>query len=330
MLDPFKQKVFESFAVDPEQWEIVGEVKVYGSPANPQYAAVLTPRVTPEDLENLYASYEALGKRIKVRNKEPLGPNADLMALTAQSDTHVGSAADYVEQIRAATALSVNNLDALEQRFKPRGRLGVLFNGDIIHADSSSGSTTSGTHLEDYRASWDDMFREISAANIALVQTAAERAPVDVWVVGGNHDRHATFSMGVVLENVFRSHKSVRVFSSTDGLLYGVWGQNLFTFHHGDATADKKDLERITAAEVPKKWGATKFHYFFSGHGHTSFRGDGHFGLAALQPRGSYARRKLYTPSFQGVEGHVFHRDKGYVGGCTEQFKEDTKDEEVN
>ena len=302
--------------VDPDRYDGV-LTKVWGKGAGgQQYSIELTPRFTRDTTRELRAAVQCLGKGLKpLKRSDPTG--ATDYGLLALSDLHFFQDGDVKgeEHVREAMELGVTLVD--EMLVHPRwnvGRVGILLNGDIFDYDGYTRTTTSGTHLEDAFGDYGTMFTTSLAGISSLVNWVARRRLVDVFVVGGNHDRVTAFHLALALELAYEDTDRVRVYRDQDNFLYHRWGKNQFGFHHGHKVREVNKLRTLMATERPRDWGETTHRYWYTGHVHRDIQVLNHTGLKALVPRGAYAKGEGFPPELHGGIGDVFSVEGGRIG----------------
>lgn len=316
-----ENEILKRMGVDPERYE--GTLtKTWGKAAggNVQYSIELTPRLPTDFATQLKATAKTLTRGLKpIKRADPLG--ASDYGLLALSDLHLGQdgLGGIERQTRDAMELGVTLVDEMLSKWEV-GRVGVLLNGDIMHVDSIKRTTTGGTPIEDACSDYPTMFTTTLAGVSGLVNWVAKRRPVDLFVVTGNHDFHAAFHLGVALECAYADVDRVRIIGGMEKFLMHRWGANMLVFHHGDTQSELKNLKDLASEQWAVDWGETLYRYFYTGHVHTPLRLKNHTGLAALVPRGNYAKNKGYPPELRGGIGHVFDLVKGRVGEVARHF----------
>jgi hypothetical protein len=175
---------------------------------------------------------------------------------------------------------------------------------DYYNVDNNLGTTTHGTpQQEDTR--WRKSFAIGWELASDLIEMCLQVAPVDVLIVGGNHDEQRSFYLGEVLSALYQDSKHVKVDNSAKLRKYYVYGKNLIGLTHG-YHEKTKDLRNLMAVEVPKKWASTKFREWHTGDKHhkEDWVHKTHEANSGVVVR---ILRSLTTPD-------AWHYNKGYVG----------------
>jgi hypothetical protein len=103
---------------------------------------------------------------------------------------------------------------------------------DFYNVDNNLNTTTHGTpQQEDTR--WRKSFKAGWQLASELINMCAQVAPVDVLVVGGNHDEQRSFYLGEVLSAIYSNSKRVNVDNSAKLRKYYTYGNVLLGLTHG-------------------------------------------------------------------------------------------------
>ena len=166
--------------------------------------------------------------------------DAGLWQVLVIGDTHFGAyswgkttgGSDYDLGIAEARVADVaGQLIEEGNRYSPARRTIALL-GDIIHFDTPSGTTTSGTPLE--RDGRIQKVMNVAFDVIAgVVERSAQDVHTDVITVNGNHDEVMTWSLQRVLAERFRGSRTANVRVEFTGRQYLSHGKNLLGFCHG-------------------------------------------------------------------------------------------------
>lgn len=200
----------------------------------------------------------------------------------------------------------------------------ILFpvGNDLLHADTPEGTTTRGTRQDvDTRPLL--MFTRARDLMVTIIDRLMQVAPVDVVIVPGNHDRHRTLELGVVLDAWYHRTDRVRVDAGPTLRKYVRYGTNLLGFTHGSEEKES-DLALIMAQERPQDWAETTHREWHLGHLHkrklTRFvAGDTHGGvvvriLPALTATDAWHYAQGYVKGPRAAEAYLWHRETGYAG----------------
>lgn len=237
----------------------------------------LKPRGGPTTREVVEALIAAASRGIQrsPRRAKPVKrpKNAGLWQVLVISDTHFGAyswgkttgGSDYDLGIAEARVADVaGQLIEEGNRYEPARRTIALL-GDIIHFDTPSGTTTSGTPLE--RDGRIQKVMNVAFDVIAgVVERSAEDVHTDVITVNGNHDEVMTWSLQRVLVERFRNSRTANVRVEFTGRQYLSHGKNLLGFCHGHKAKPK--LPQIMALEQPVLWSESNYREWHTGHLH--------------------------------------------------------------
>jgi hypothetical protein len=227
-------------------------------------------------------------------------------------DTHLGKRGNASEtregwNTDAACAAFLGSLDALLARAASFNVERIVFpvGNDLVHADSSKGTTTKGTPLDMDGSYW----QSVLAAQRLLVE-AVDRclsvAKVDVVVVPGNHARETEIHLGQYLAAWYSKASEVTVDASPRPRKYLRHGVSLFGFTHGDEERHAS-LPQLMALEAAQDWPLVRHREWFLGHEHR--KREAHF--LPLAEAGGVRIRVL--PSLSGAD--AWHASRGFVGG---------------
>jgi hypothetical protein len=155
--------------------------------------------------------------------------------------------------------LSYSNKFPIEKIVFPIGH-------DFYNVDNQFNTTTHGTpQQEDTR--WRKTFRDGWSLAAELINACAQIAPVDVPIIGGNHDEERSFYLGEVLSGLYSNTSRISIENCAKMRKYIVYGTNLIGMTHG-YHENIKELKDIMAFEVPELWAKSKFKEWHTGDKH--------------------------------------------------------------
>ena len=201
----------------------------------------------------------------------------------------------------------------------------VPLGNDMMHFDNSSATTTAGTPMGDSADSrYAKVFETCFAVCVEQIDRMANIAPVDVLLVQGNHDKHASYHLCYALKQFYRNNKRVAVDAIWRKRKYVQYGVNLLGFAHGDAVRDKwTRFPTLMATEEPDLWAASKHREFHLGHVHSRTKKEmlpvaEHEGvivrtLPSLSATDPWHYAHGYT-SRRAAESYLYSKIDGYVG----------------
>jgi hypothetical protein len=144
-------------------------------------------------------------------------------------------------------------------------KLIYVIGGDLLNADTFSGTTTSGTPVDNGMTPVKAYAEAFEALFWAIYQLSTITSDLEVVYVPGNHDRLSSYHLAHALS------KAIDLPNVTFNVEYSerkviTWGNNFFAFEHGDVNT--KDAPMVYAFEFPQDWGATKYRTLYTGHYH--------------------------------------------------------------
>jgi hypothetical protein len=282
------------FGIDLAEWEAVEvtpNVWHVGS-AHPETGEILAAplyqlkarlkRKAPAQLDTLRAALladvaadTAHRPRYRLKPATPPDPSAESYMIEVETaDVHIGKLAwgeetgtDYDSSIAEQLAReAVEEILWHAERY-PVERFVLPVGNDLLHFELS-GMTTNGTP-QDGDTRWLKMFRRARGVVSWMISTLAERAPVHVVVVPGNHGRQGEMALGEVLAAEYGRDPRVSFDCSPAPRKYVQYGHNLLGLTHGDGEPHAK-LPQLMAVEQPALWGESTHREFHVGHLHTS------------------------------------------------------------
>jgi len=200
----------------------------------------------------------------------------------------------------------------------------ILFpvGNDFIHFDNIKRTTTAGTEMNDAVGTYYEVKTRARRLIDWAITRALEVAPIDIVIVPGNHDTHAVYTLGEVLEAKYEGHKFVTVDNKPHPRRYYDYGVNLIGFTHG---RDEKlaDLPVIMPVECeehkPGSWSHSIFREMHVGHYHhrrkteslRDYKGIGVRLLPSLAALDLWHVTKGFIGSLRSAEGYIWHHDLG-------------------
>ena len=213
-----------------------------------------------------------------------------------------GEDSDLVSQVKLAKEVSLELLSYAKSF--PVEKILLPLGNDFYNVDNNLGTTTHGTpQQEDTR--WRKSFKTGWQLAADLINMAAQIAPVDVLIVGGNHDEQRSFYLGEVFSALYKSDKNINIDNSAKLRKYYKYGKNLIGLTHG-YHEKIKELRDLMALEVPQLWAETSYREWHTGDKHhkEDWVHKTHEGNNGVVVR---ILRSLTTPD-------AWHYNKGYVG----------------
>lgn len=231
---------------------------------------------------NLWRRLDLLSKEIEGRfvtsqNYQPPALKTNkkedpFVAVISPTDYHWGKYASGPDPYNRDIArerlfnCTIELLSRLVIRGNPE-KIVIAIGGDGLHFDTYDKRTTRGTLQdvdgtpEEIAWSWVELCRD-------YVNLVAQVAPVELFVIPGNHDRFTTVFLRAAMKGWFSTVKNVNVVEVLSPRQYMKYGNSMLSFLHGDI-GKVKDWPAIIAGENPVMWGQTKHKFIFTGHYHT-------------------------------------------------------------
>jgi hypothetical protein len=179
---------------------------------------------------------------------------------------------------RSTYATAADHLCSLGAIY-PVERVMVVIGNDMGHVDTPGinrrgGTTTAGTP-QDVDGRVAKQFTTMLRCAVHLIDRARLLAPVDVMMVGGNHDRETVFKLGVVLAAWYRNDPEVTVHNSPAKRSFYAYGRNAFMLTHGEEyRRQRSNLPLIMATECPAQmWVDSVYREILTGHNHAKLEG---------------------------------------------------------
>ena len=160
---------------------------------------------------------------------------------------------------------TINNLVTRATTSHYIEKLYFVVGGDLINMDTFSGSTTSGTPLENCMTATEAYIQAFNAMHWAIGYIKNFCKDLVVVYVPGNHDRLSSFHLCHALSQSIESDEIEWDISYEERKVH-VWHNNFNAFEHGDKPS--KNTPLVYATEYPKEWGDTVNRTLFTGHLH--------------------------------------------------------------
>jgi len=144
----------------------------------------------------------------------------------------------------------------------------VLFpiGNDYFNFDDIAGNTTKGTR-QDNDSRWQKMFGVGVELLIRAIDILGQLAPVDCFVVPGNHDKQSSYYAMMFLSAYYKDSPGVKVDACPKTRKYRQFGKCLIGFSHLDQ--ERQRIYGNMQVEAREAWGRTKFHEWHGAHLHS-------------------------------------------------------------
>ncbi len=200
----------------------------------------------------------------------------------------------------------------------------ILFIGgnDILHIDSPTRTTTSGTP-QDTDGMWYSNFLKAKQVYIDVIEMLIPLADVHFTFNPSNHDYQSGFFLADVIQSWFRKNKNITFDCSIAHRKYFQYGENVIGTTHGDG-AKMNDLPLLMAVEAKEYWATTKHRYVYTHHVHhktsKDFQGVTIESLRSPSGTDSWHHRNGYQHAPKAIEGFLHHKHHGQVARFTHLF----------
>lgn len=137
-----------------------------------------------------------------------------------------------IEKCEQMVLAMIDDLLKAGSYYAPFEQIIFPFGNDFMHSDNVFNTTTAGTPQPEADA-WQYVYERAELLAIAMVEKLKKIAPVKIYSVPGNHDRHSAFTIARILNAWYRNDKNVEVNCSADPYKFHHYGVNLIGYEHG-------------------------------------------------------------------------------------------------
>jgi hypothetical protein len=259
-------------------------------------------------------------------------PKSGMLYEIEMPDIHIGKLtwgeesgedSDIKIQVDAARAV-IESLLSHTQHY-PIERILFPLGHDFYNVDNNLNTTTHGTpQQEDTR--WRKTFRIGWNLAAEMVNMCAQVAPVDVYIIGGNHDEQRSFYLGEVLSALYANTDRVNIDNSAKLRKYYAYGKVLLGLTHG-YHEKLKELKDIILYEAKPYLGEAEFIEWHTGDKHhkedyvhkTHEASNGVVVriLRSLTSPDAWHYNKGYNGALRASEAFMWDRDNGLVAQFT-------------
>ena len=199
-------------------------------------------------------------------------------------------------------------------------RILLPFGNDFFNVDNRDNTTTHGTpQQEDTR--WQKTFRMGRRLAVDIIEGLASIAPVDVFIIPGNHDETRMFYLGDALDLKYEHDKRIRVDNQAMKRKYYTYGKVLIGLTHGYHEKLEK-LSFIMATEQREEWARTQHREWHLGDKH--HKKDLLYGaedlngvtirlLRSLSATDAWHFDKGFIGAPRGAEAFLWHKEDGLI-----------------
>jgi hypothetical protein len=193
---------------------------------------------------------------------------------------------------------------------------------DNLHIDNPQQTTTHGTpQAEQTDGGWATELQNYVDVIINMVEMYSQIAPVEVISIPGNHDKHTSFVIAVMLKLFFEQNERVTVTVSQHPRIYKKYGNTCLVFDHGDDKslvkfrANMHKLALVEAKEHGINPNQIDEYVFFSGHLHhennLDLGGVFHYLIPSLAGTDKWERSGLFIGAKEQATLYLIDPKKG-------------------
>jgi predicted phosphodiesterase len=186
---------------------------------------------------------------------------------------------------------------------------------DILNANDSENKTAHGT-IVTTDGRYHKTFRKLRETIQEIIEELRLIAPVDVYVVYGNHDTLSAWHLGDSLECAFAKCDDVLIQNTPTYRKYFEYGKCMILLTHGDK-AQRSDYPLLMAHEQPEMWARTMHREAHTGHYHNTKLEEYHGVrvriLPALCPADDWHAENGYVGALRNAEAYWWNAVQGIM-----------------
>lgn len=190
----------------------------------------------------------------------------DTIGIISTQDLHFGkeSNEDIVEHFKTSIEYLIHRAYMSHKLSK----IIYVIGGDLLNMDTFSGTTTSGTPVDNSKRAQDAYKEAFDALYWSINYIKQFCDNLHIVFVPGNHDRLSSYHIAHALSKCFdKEDYSIYFDVEYSERKVVSWGHNFFAFEHGDVS--KKNTALVYATEFPLQWGRTSHRTCYTGHFHS-------------------------------------------------------------
>ena len=192
-----------------------------------------------------------------------------------------------------------------------------FLNIDKAHPfNSTTAGTPQGNNVSAYEA-----YRFGRKLLVECINALAEKAPVQVVVVPGNHDEESMLHMGDALEALYEKTPHVTVDNSRPLMKAYKYGECLLIFDHGHRVKNYKNLASVISQRFREVWSSVKHIEVHRGHLHSlkssimgqveELNGIAVRHLGSMSPTDQWHDDSGYLSTTKRAHAFVWHKKDG-------------------
>jgi len=190
----------------------------------------------------------------------------DCVAVLSIQDLHFGK--ENNQDIESEFKSAIQYLVHQAYRAHKLNKIIYVVGGDLLNMDTFSGTTTSGTPLDNTMRAQEAYTKAFNALHWSVSYLKQFCENLHIVYLPGNHDRLSSYHLAHALSKCFDSEDYTYTFDIEYAERKVVaYGNNFFAFEHGEVS--KKNTPLVYATEFPVLWGRTIYRTCYTGHWHT-------------------------------------------------------------
>jgi len=285
--------------------------------------------ILKEDLKNdLFEAFKSysLQPNYKTDDKDMSSDKEGYLLEIGAYDLHLGKLGidgdDYSLDIARRRLFSaINSLFDRARGFKIEEIVFVVGNDFLnIDKDKPFGSTTKGTPQNNTVSAY-EAYRYGRKLLVECINFLAEKAPVSVIVIPGNHDEESMLHMGDALEVLYENTPHIRVDNSRPLMKAYKYGECLLIFDHGDRVKNYKNLASVISQRFRDVWSSVRHIEVHRGHLHSlktnimgqveELNGIAVRHLGSMSPTDQWHDDSGYLSTVKRAHAFIWHKKNG-------------------
>lgn len=320
--------IMQKHNIDPTQWEVVtyknnywnAQTKAEGKIIMYQSKVVVKPIGKHVlDIEDIKQHFDNYVPQYALSNiNRVYDDDGDKLLAPCFFDVHFSKLAHADEtgehfDYKIAKQRVINSAQAYIDRLKNEKFAKVLFVIGNDYFNSESDGATFNHTKQDNDSRYGKMFKKGVETLIEVINMFAQKAPVEVVLIPGNHDTVISFYAACVLEAYYRNDDDITVDCTPRMRKYSRFGCNLIGLTHGSEEKDR--IYGLMQVEAAKDWGETTTHEWLVGHLHsegvTDKMGVVVRRIPSLTGTDAWHAKMGYTMSSKRSCAFIYHKDEG-------------------
>ena len=320
------EQLIDYCKVDMTLWEISKFIcNPWGSEKNPNYQCkAWFVRKTEENREDIRKAFIDDLKEYALFYPIIEYPKYDVHNLLeiCLFDLHYGQLSwaeetgrDY--DIKIAEELFMKSVEyfANISRLYPIEKILFPIGNDFFNVNSKLNSTVNGTP-QDEDTRYQKTYTNARRMLVKAIDYLQRIAPIDIIIVGGNHDQERSFMLGDSLYCWYHDCENVNVNNDPVKRKYYLYGKTLIGFSHGD-NEKFEELPLLMATENKDNWALSDYREWHTGHLHKNEIMERQNvrirRIPSMVVNSAWASEKGYN-SVREAQAFLWNQDKGLMG----------------